>query len=809
MKGALSAIIILTVNSTVVYGSENASVLLSVPENCHALMRNNNKAVDVNVLEYMPEIDRTPIYDIFCMSDDIEFNEPVYTNGGNLIIWGSNIRINSPLDTRVYLNHTSIDYYENSSTAFPADEAMSVRRRGVSEKYIRSFNEYYLACGDCRRFSDSTWMPRAPSGLVPASADSSANRDGIKPNDRYINFDALRSGNIYIYASTIDISSSMSSPSPPSNLPECLSEKNIKYIPFALNAQGIYGGNGGAGGPSGCANEKTFGYFGCKPHLYLNSGKSSAGGRGGDAGTVNLIKINGKWGEDEINLFKAVTTVAGGSPGEHVNYISPTARGEFSATGSYCDFRKRPAGVGEKSPAGEYGSFGVRSATSGEAFSEVAELISLNDARFDYDFDELYSRASIYTNIASMTYNDFFARQLDKSIRRADIKVVHAVRDVLINGVAPVGELVSPHLNWSADLELDKVRLSLAAKKFARRLSDFSTGERLDGALYGYLLNSGGLLYQRDPKPAETLYLLTQAIDMAAQALALQKLEISLSSIGNTLAEIDIRFEKNERISDIEKIRLKIAGLRELAASKNGLNAVSKIGEAIGDVGAAALKVYASYQSGMAPAVASSVGHLASAMEQLRAVTMANEEVISDKELVFRLQAMQEHYANFMMKVLTLRREHESAKGQDLRALLILRLQISQRTREIEFIFNDLLASAYQTYLINPTEVEKARFENNLDSLEILLSERPADSQVFSFWKGHQECGRKPIGAWLFGISWRCHTITERGISQVVVHSRKLASGESYRIPIYVVAPRYHGEVMTYKLPVVVEPYYK
>lgn len=780
---------------------------IKAPPNCHLLKYKSKVIIGGNVNRYIDSINENYKADILCIGETIDVNKPIYSNGGDVIIWASTVKINAPIDTRVHFNHAAIDYFQNGTTnlskpgdVYPADVRLKSHPR-EDDRYMRSFVEYYTGCIDCVKLASDIWIPRAPSGLVPGLPINGKVDDGLKTFDDDLDFDSLKSGNVYIISANFEVSPNFYTPNPPPDLPVCNAPEKTNYIPYAVNAGGMTGGRGGAGTPSTCTNylKKN---FDCLNYLFLESGKSGPGGNGGGGGSINWIKIGSSWDSGTISTLRVMSSVAGGFPGESKQYYSPSARGNFAATGNFCDFRRRSAGNLPESKSGASGVLNFSSMDAGKALELVGQLTLAKDARFDYDFSELAKRAWTDTGISNVTFDDYLVSRLSDFLGRAEVNTLESLRSVFFNDEQPMSSFVPAHLQPLKIEHISMSSFSERAKILLRQLSNFSPQDKSNNALSSYLISSGGLLNVSDWNPQAAFTSQALRIDIATQTKTLSNLQVELKAIGNTLAEIDIREEKNGRAIGILKLK-QDADAIESSIQQSGLVRLSELGQAVSRVGASAIKVYASYQTSNPPALVESMAGLASSMDQLKSyLNSSNDNDLRLRELRDKLKMLQLEYESFLISISKTRRANNDSKIAALASTLQARSNLAGKVEGRHAQFNNLLGASFASYVNNPTLAAKNKFENNLDGLRVFVESYPSKEPGFDVGTTDLSCGDKPWAASLFKKYWRCTDVNSLSYPQLIIYPYTLSSGVTVDIPLYTLSSNNGGRFVTFRLPV-------
>lgn len=739
LGGWIACLLLSSVASAATLSIPNTAV--QAPQACHFLSHKSTPIVGSNADHYLGAAREIVKADVLCMGEDVLLDSPVYSNGGDVIIWAARVRISAPIDTRVYINHSQLDYFQDRVNLpgggfHESADAQLTRWTQLDDRYIRSYRQYFNWCTDCRQLGGATWIPRAPSGLVPAYRVGVGNpqmymKEGFAPFDDEIDFSALKSGNIYIMADTVEVADSLGSPSTSRDAPQCGSKAPGTYVPYAINASGIRGGRGGAGTPSACTDYAQVSVE-CRADQYLISGRSGPGGRGGDAGSVALIKVGAPWSVAETDLLRSITSAAGGEPGEHKSFWSPTARGQFAATGAYCDFERNPAGEHQPSRPGADGETIFREMSSNDAVQFLGQLVQEKDARFDYDLSEIAARALSDQTLAQLSFEDYFVLRVANLLAVAEVKATKALSSVLLRKHAIDGGFLPPHLKGLRSESIEGHSLTDRGKVFIRQLSDFSATSE-EKALYEYLIASGGLLNVANSRPLDRFQAEALRVDVTSQSQVLTQLQVQLVGIGRTLAEIDIREERRDRLEQLSRLSNVIASAERATSSNTGLSWGADLVNALGKAGKAAGALYANYQSGNAVGLVQSMGSFLSELDKVRSVWAANGAdpgilPVLRQELV----RLQQEYTAFLAAAAETRRNYHDARVRALSAALRSRGVLASRLQVRHAQFGDLLRMSVASYFADPSKSLRI-LESNLDSIQVFLTQYPNVEPYFQF----------------------------------------------------------------------------
>jgi hypothetical protein len=676
------------------------------------------------------------------------------------------------------LNHLIINYFQPGiSPLISADTYLK-----LFPAYMQSYREWYTHCLDCVKNSTGKWLPQAPSGMVPsfrhhfggAPQDDMVN--GLEPFDKEIDFQALRSGNVYIIANEINIGRNFGDNSA-EDPPACSGDKTLKR--FSVDARGVRGGRGGAGTPSFYIGP------GNAPATSV-SGDTGPGGRGGDAGNITLVRVNGMWNDSEKKQLLETMRLTGGLAGDNNRYKAPTWDQPLAPTGSYCDFLRAPQVPWSKSPNGNAGTITVRSLSSTDATAFVGQLVQSKDARLDYDLQIFAERAEKNSSIAQLTFDDYLVTALADALGRAEVHAVDHLQQIIIDSQMPVGPLTEEYL---LDLDFNSslaFNLSNRSRVFGRQLSLFT--DRSD-SLISYLRKSGGLFNIASRTPFNRFISESTRLDLAAQATALHDLQVRLTGIGTTLAEIDIRQERQERLAAIAALQSSIASAIKETQSQSSLAWAGELGQALGAAAASGTALYSAYQLADPSSVLSSGGKFLADLDNIRSIWSGNSEGVTGiDDLRHMLTVIQEEYLQFVSQVAETRRQNSDRRMQDLASALGARNAQGSRRETRHAQFQDLVRSAVISHLINPPR-DAGTFVNNLDSLRVFLTIFPASEPYFQFRDFDLSC--RLIIRWFSTVSESdcVHINSSRHWQGVFVDWPLLGVG-SFKMPLYIIIPR-------------------
>lgn len=771
---------------------------LQAPSQCHYLNLKRNAILGDWGKTYAASLQAHVSADVVCVGDSINIDRTILSNGGDVIIYGNSVHITKPIDTRVYIDHAALDHFENedrppSTVGYKMATDVGLNPGGWPGEdylYLNSYIEYYQRCVDC--LPGTAWIPEAPSGISPlyeqgpgANTQAESMVNGYAPRDDEINFKTLKAGNVYIIAHMVEVAENLQSPYPAPTRPTC-GEPSPSYVPFAIDARGMKGGRGGAGSPSACSNKVTHSQYDCAGDSHYSSGSTGPGGRGGDAGSVIFVGIKGWPKEVRENLLR-ISSVKGGEPGDNKKLRGPSARGTFAATGDYCDFYRRPEGEYPLAATGQDGEKTYVAMDASSALRFVGQLVQSKDARLDYDYSELALRAQSDPSISHVQFDDFLAEQLALHLGDAEVAVLNAMRGKVLGKTVFSNPLVPPYLAGVYADELLGVSLTNRTRVLARQLSNYSKIAPKSPVME-YFRATGGLFNIGNARPIDRFYAEAARIDANTQVLLLGELKTQLVDISTTLANIDIREERRDRLAAIADLQEKINAAVKAATQNQGANWAARLLTALGDAAKASGAMYDSYSKGDASQLLKSAADFLSSMDTARNIWAAygsgGEALPALRE---QMQMLQWSYAHFLADAAKTKQLYSDSRVQSLEVVLRSRVTGASRMLARHAQFDDLLRMSIITYYADPAR-SLSVLQSNLDSIEVFLTTFPRFEPFFQFKDVSFQCGHSKTSDG--------NILPDPGCSYVKPSSRPRvlkSDSDEFEIPLYFVAPHRQG----------------
>lgn len=672
--------------------------------------------------------------DIVCVAQDLEIKSPIRSNGGDVVIFADNFRLLSTIDTRPYI---SPDDYLHVP---PPEKIIAIS----SEKARALYNDYYVRSPQKVDVFGKAYLPELFSGSTPLTL-----RGGCTPNqvdkpervgtpvpDSIIDRAAVKSGNVYIYASNISFADEKLINSIDERDPlNCDAKPVIKKV--AILADGARGGRGGAGAiESVLGSSKTTAenvQFSCKSgSAFTTAGSLNApGGKGGDAGNVEVVIINSNPSEELINSIKAFSSVDGGLGGANRKLRAPSYSGKFAAKDytSACSFISE--GDWPSPEVGKSGELLVREASSTDAFTGFLSRIGLLDASLRHDLADTAERASKGESIYSLSFSAFAEHSLYDQLSRIQIKFVESLNSRVL-GVPEEYSLVPNNLR-GLDLKVldDKLFLDSIAQVLSEiaKFDSSSSGSHLDS----YFFNSGGALNLRDKAVASAWARLALRIEGADNTAKFDQLKQYVSDSNKLLNSINKELWTSQYRDSLKKLSDQIAALEAEARKNSQVDGISKMADAAKAVFAGLATAYAGYQTGDGATTLGGVGAAAnSAQDLLDSINGQKEEIDRIPELKARVVDVENQLSNFLRVSEVSREKFERNYASSLLDYLISRNSIAIKLDARTHLFSDLLAASLVSYFSDHSRsIRDLTF--NFRNIVTFLKGPPLGEAVFSF----------------------------------------------------------------------------
>jgi hypothetical protein len=425
------------------------------------------------------------IADVICIGDEISIIKPIYTNGGNVLIFANRLDVRAPIDTRVYFDIANrTRYYRKAS-----------REGGAG--YEQFFASYYRNNPESVAAGNSVYAPELPGGALIQHSSNDATRtqeDGSPPpllsdDDRIL----ARSGSITVFARSIEVAQSLQDGTPTvSELCQATPNK-----PFAFQAGGLRGGKGGIGSPPGCGVSHSGGFH-CADETLITSGYNTPGGPGGDASYVYFYALGSAFDAGKIKSLSKATNVAGGAPGPVAKYRTLDAREiDAGVSTNICD--RTPVGQHAVQRSGQSGTvrFGVTTVLN--ALERADSFASDVDARPNVDLADLLLRARTNTVVVHRSLGEFLRSRLSRTVLSAQKSWALTLADQIAGQTFTLYPSVEPFNTLATELLSSRSNiLSNNVSGLAARIAllDIPTSNNPTGT---YFAHNGGAFRVTNP----------------------------------------------------------------------------------------------------------------------------------------------------------------------------------------------------------------------------------------------------------------------------------------------------------------------
>lgn len=377
-----------------------------LPEGCHAQQR-RVQALDSDAPELhhkkLPGL-QTKI-DVLCVGDGIVIDREIRTSGGDVLIYASNVKIRSSIDTRPYFARRVEFFFEHR-----ADVPGAPRRSSsgldehfgdgssfgrVTQRWWLSARDFYLRAPNKMDADGVAYAPELLGGMTPIYiAEVGAKpRPAIAPPAKLYDEQTLRSGDITIIAGDLEFGDLPAGEPEPSPLACASSNPAGKYL---LNVSGARGARGGWQNVIVLTPPNT---------------RNVGPGSGGNAGNVSIHLLSEPMQQLLADIAKHAS-VRGGPSGVTEQVLIESGRINPNKTPSVCQFR-----LGTPHPPaapGLDGRVSVDTITSIGAAVLASQYVFERDAGYLYDIPELANRASVQRTINARSYQGFLQARLGR-----------------------------------------------------------------------------------------------------------------------------------------------------------------------------------------------------------------------------------------------------------------------------------------------------------------------------------------------------------------------------------------------------------
>lgn len=662
--------------------------------------------------------------DIYLMRPTVVIDEPLRSNGGNILIVANEVSINAPIDARLQfvmksnywipkpappnLSTPLDDFFFESPAVKSAFDSLYLWR----DTYDPQQRRYVFAVGAREPPTNQITLHQLPSAEVPLAPDTPYGNnitdvrpaDGPNAPDQYVSWSSVRSGNIRIYASKVtlcdDCIRALEAKRPEDGDPEDFNRGVF------FHSGGLKGGRGAAGSLSYCAGRTS-----CNAVASRNGGLSGLPGRGGDGGDIDIVLVNYEGSESEkalqFSLLEKASNVDGGVPA-HRHRLRTSSFNAVHASGKRSAFIKEVAVPDAEKLIGAKGKFTVREATTDVAVNEITAYLATSDISSDYDIRQMLESARQTSKLASFLPSDSLRFLLMAELVRLQLTLTNSVAASLRNETASVQ--FSPFFKTLSCKSESYVGISAIDREYLRRICQFAQIEGVD-AVRGYFYRVEGL-FRTVPRDVNVGIRHDEVADQIDQSQKLLTILIDEVSKSRETLYSQISGETRETMQN---------ALRELVAQNEKLLAAAQKprGNFMKDVVGPAQSMGNDFAAAYAAAIAEQWPIAAmKAYEGWKkfARLIGNQRGVRAPlpvDLQNEIDQMRAAIDAFAAVTYATRETMLANQLQNMRRLVELRGNIDRRTTEYRFKFEDAIRAAIQDYLQSPSN-EWGRLDTNL-----------------------------------------------------------------------------------------------
>lgn len=793
--------------------------LVAYPEqHCHAISRKSTSEPigAINSVTYGND-KVVSKWDIVCIGDTIRIDQPIRSNGGDIVVYADRLVLAAPLDTRVGRLLDGQPYYKNSTpeaanARFDSLVPPSSARFALMQYALTSFH-----ISEARSPNKPSYeLPPGETDVPLGSCDYTGTRLALMQGTTPPSWpaDHFRSGNIHIYARDVVVEATAvrpvfqgdplacAIPAPTSSpMPDCgpaavdslskdafearcgalLRERqplaewggqrgNIR--PSLLIAQGLRGGRGGAG------QIRQPYRAGCVATAWEDpAGLNGPGGDGGAAGSVFLYQIQLGNAEQPNWIREDLINTQGGVPGSKGKKRSPTA-----ATVNSINFAAQPTicevftdeGEWPQAKAGASGKIIRQNVSPEAALVKLYELLAIQDTDGRHDLDELVKRGSNDKSVVAITFADFLERKLSSLLQAEQVSYIDNLVDYLFSDMPPQERYLKFMALDTALPVLQPLRRSLfGTLDELQRFQPLFGFSRIDA----YFVRVGGVINVDSTTTREQLASQLQQIDSASQAAAVADIRQLLLDAVMSLSEMKGILQRAEYRTNAQALQDQISAL-EKAQSEQKLASAPALAKFAGGIG----KLVGGMVSDNYAAVGEGMKQAYDGYQELSAAMQSDQSfsVLSEKSRK-QLQEIQANALRLASDLANDRKRYMTDKAIVLNDKFDANLSLGARRAARLGLTRDLVKASLLTYYLDPArDAQLAR--QNLLAVRDLVAFQAGGVPNFSFRQLDTPCASTSA------LRSRCVTLESKDVAQVI--RIRAPENRLLSLPSVVLAPR-------------------
>lgn len=779
-----------------------------IPNECFALTRTANglKMIAPSNYDSLKGIMKR---DIVCIGQQITFTEPVYTNGGNFIVFADKVVFRGQVDTRVY--RPTFKWSENPPPVLngTSDQLNEISRHSA---YLQSYNQYYELCFDCRTELGMLLLPRLPDGLVPNDASSAGHNPprkagGAAPTE-IVSSDSFYPGAITILARDLIVDPNLTGTRPLAT--SCNIAFPDKPKRFAFDASGVYGGRGGAGVPSACVGRYGgSGGWVCGDDNYLETGLSGPGSGGGDGGNIYVGIVADDVSEGKLVSIRESADVSGGLTVTSNAYFAPqtpdfprTINVPFPATGSMCDFfrAERMQAERPKPLSGKPGLLDVRRMPRDEALRMFIELAVKQDAVPGYDYTSAFDDRNRFRN--GILFSDHITAQLNSILRSAQFQMAQTIENLIYADKLDRKTYLPPIL-----LNLDEKRMESAranGRLLVLLLELSKYGGPKSNSLERFFASNGGALNVAIPNPYQQYLADAVRVDAATMSADMADVKRQLAEIDRSTMEQLFLSQRQDLDVTVAQLQVQINAAIDEAKKQGGNPLSPQILEALGQLGSSVIGFYGAATSGNVPGAIASIGGISSATDKLIHLTSGVSADGPLAELRRRLEVARASLQRLFVELSVQRSRVSTLLSAAISGQIQGRLTLESRKGSRAILFEDLLKSVIISYFSDPSRDPETFRLNMIGLQEWLSDDYPLREPYFRVRDiTNKQCPSTAVARQVD----LCVAIEPDQSVARTLNARLHYGGQDIELPLYVIAPTFRRFVVpTYGFDIVERP---
>ena len=664
-------------------------------------------------------------------------DQPILSNGGDVIIVANKVVINAPIDTRPFIDHSGSHFEARAPNCYSVDQVYTTNHYAAYQDFFQKTSEIWDEKKQSYSTTTASAFPEMPSGFSVCALPKKSSTGGVITNKGFFPVDhlvssSIRPGDIRIYTNEITVCPNCLAPdySWDGRKPECPECDGSTIVDRTLlNARGLRGSRGFPG-HWGCYENE----FDCGPPKNTTGGAPRVGATsGGQPGNVIVSLINNPTQantENDPNVPPAAKQLAGristaeGEPaGDQDVDVQCKGDGFFYICADTVPDRRwfvwgphagnKPLGAGDIT---------IRNINADSFVTEVGRSLMAMEIGRVYTYEDLLSQAARGDYLGNLSPLDQFDGFLYEAIRQASANLLDDVLTLnTAAGPGGNGPYSSPLFFGLGAAASAHPGLGSNENILLERLSRLSFAPRTTApisALQYYFILNGGLVSNiyKDPTSDQKFLEIMKE---------LKSLEIQLGQILDQLIHTRYDFFEYTSNQDRQRLQANIKALQDalqaaLAKANDDNDIFKKIPKVLDKVQDAVTNVVQAYKDFSSDHPERSLGDVGKIVSDVGDVRNILSEKTDPSNIQRLLDAAQKAYDDFEKAVAITRQQIIELRNAAIQDILTQRRQLNSMILGDLVLMEDLIRAAVFAYQSQALP-DRAIFERNVNSISRML----------------------------------------------------------------------------------------